>query len=67
MAGEHGGCCCNHDDQHDNHDHHDKGVQAPRATTVTEAAGCGGGVAKDEEMSRSNDHAGHSIAVRSTS
>ncbi len=66
MTGEHGGCCCNHDDQHDNHDHHDKVVQASPIPVIAEAAGCCGGVAEDEEMSRSNDHAGHSIAVGST-
>lgn len=68
MAGEHGGCCCNHDDQHDNHDHHDKGVQAPPIRTIAEAAGCCGGAANDNETSRSNhDHAGHSAAARSSS
>ncbi len=43
MAGEHGGCCCNHDDQHDNHDHHDVAVHAPQIQLATEASGCCGG------------------------
>ena len=66
MSGEHGGCCCNHADPHDNHDQLDKVVRSPQTLTVTEGAGCCGG-ARDEEASRSNDHAGHSTPVRSRS
>ena len=66
MTGEHGGCCCNHDDLHDNNDHHDKVVHAPQATMATEAPGCCGG-GKVEEPSRPDDHAGHFTAVRSSS
>ena len=65
MAGEHGGCCCNHDDPHDIHEHQEKIVQSP-IRTVTEGAGCCGG-AKVEETLQSNDHAGHSAEVRSPS
>ena len=66
MTGEHGGCCCNHDDPHDNHDQQDKVVQSPQILLVSEGAGCCG-EAKDEETSRSNDHAERFTAVRSTS
>ena len=67
MAGEHGGCCCNHDDQHDNHDQHDKVGQEPQILTVTEAASCCNGQSEYDETARSNDHAGHLAAGRSSS
>ena len=67
MGSEHGGCCCNHDDQHADRDHHDKGAQAIEVPTVLEAADCCGGATKDVETSRSNDDARHLAAGRSSS
>lgn len=66
MTSEHGGCCCNHNDPHDNHDQQDTVVHTPHIVTVPASAGCCGG-AKEAEMSRSNDHAGHSTATASPS
>ena len=66
MTGEHGGCCCNHDDPHDTHDEQHEIVQSPPILTDTKGEDCCGGV-KNEETSRPNDHAGHSTDVRSPS
>lgn len=64
MSGEHGGCCCNHDDQHDNHAYVE-GVQVSEHMADAEGAGCCNAT-KGERAPRSNDHAEHS-AVRSPS
>ncbi len=65
MTGEHGGCCCNHDDLGQDHDQKDKAVQSSQTVTVTEAASCCSGACNHEGAFRSNDHA--STAVRSSS
>ena len=61
MASERGGCCCNHDDEGHHPDQSVEGVQAPQNLKVVNAAGCCGGVAHDDETSRSGER-----AVRST-
>ncbi len=66
MTGEHGGCCCNHDDPDDNHDQPDEIVQSPQILTLTEGAACCCG-AKHKETSLPKDHAAHSTEVRSPS
>ena len=66
MTGAHGGCCCNHDDPHDNKVRQDESVHTPQILMVADDAGCCGD-AKDEESSRTTDHAGHSTATASPS
>lgn len=69
MTGEHGGCCCNHNYQHDDndhHDHHDHAVHAGPVAPVAEPASCCGG-AHDQDTSRSNyAHAEPRTPVRSS-
>ncbi len=68
MTSEHGGCCCNHDDQH--HTHESVGdVQlrdAANAPTVTACCG-GGGATVDDDAPTSTSRNEHSTAVRSPS
>ena len=40
MTGEQGGCCCNHDVQHNTHEADDVAVQAPPPQPDTESKGC---------------------------
>ena len=67
MATEHGGCCCNHDDEGHRTDHSVKGVQAPQNLKVINAAGCCGGVAHDVETSLPGERAVRSTEVGSSS
>ncbi len=48
MTGEHGGCRCNHDDQHDTHEAHDVAVQAPQVQPNSDSKGCCGGVGAEQ-------------------
>ena len=48
MTGEHGGCCCNHDDQHDTHEAHDVAVQAPQVQPNSDSKGCCGGAGAEQ-------------------
>ncbi|MEP7114700.1 MAG: hypothetical protein ABI862_15645 [Ilumatobacteraceae bacterium] len=65
MASEHGGCCCNHDDEGHRPDQSIE-VQAPQNSKVINAAGCCGGAAHDDEQSRSGEHALRSTEVGSS-
>ena len=67
MASEHGGCCCNHKEQHVNHDQHRKGAHAVDASTVLHAADCCGSVTNDDGLPRSNDDARHLAADQGSS
>ena len=69
MTGEHGGCCCNHDDQHRDHnqDQHDIGVQDAAVITSGDTRSCCDGAANDVQAPQSTDHAGNRIAMPSSS
>ena len=54
MAGEHGSCCCNHDNPQTTHDESEHSAQPTSATT---ASGCCGGASAHMDISRSNPHA----------
>ena len=56
MAGEHGSCCCNHDDPQATRDDRDEHDQATQPTSTITASGCCGD-ASDHEMSLSKPHA----------
>lgn len=67
MPSEHGGCCCNHDDEGRHTDHSVEPVQAPRNSKVVNAAGCCAGAAHHDETSRSGERAASSTEVGSSS
>lgn len=56
MTGEHGSCCCNHDDTQATHDHAER-EEAPQPPSANASSGCCGGVSDHTETFASNRRA----------
>ena len=60
MRGEHGGCCCNHDDQHEAYDAHNVAVPVRSVQPDTVSKGCCAGAAAEQPTRADVVTAGHS-------
>ena len=61
MAGEHGSCCCKHEDPQTTHDEREHATQPTSASTASD---CCGSASDHMDISRSNPHAEHTPGER---